>query len=116
MSFPELFSYELLSASSAAIAQNWTVFTRDLLKCMKCNFLLMLREVLKSCFEFTGVVVELQGDYENLGHNSLQKSLLILKSKVGLPGHLIYKRVHSMCRMKVILEKASLESRRSSVL
>lgn len=76
----------------------------------------MLREVLKNCFEFTGVIVEFCGDYENLGHNSLQKSLLILKSKVELPGHLIYNRTHSMCRMKVIFEKALLESRGSSAL
>lgn len=55
-------------------------------------------------------------DYKNLGHNFLQKSLLILESNVGLPGHLIYNRAHSMCRMKVILEEASLESRGSDVL
>lgn len=73
MSFLELFSYELMSARSTAITQHWTVFTRDLLKCTRCNFLLMLREVLKNCFEFTGVIVELCGDYENLGHNSIQK-------------------------------------------
>lgn len=72
----------------------------------------MLREVLKNCVEFTGVIAELRSDYENLGRNSLQKSLLILKSKVGLPGHLIYNRVHSTCRMKVSLEKASFRKQR----
>lgn len=98
MPFPELFSYEYerIPTSSAAITQHWAIFTRDPLKCTRCNFLLMLREVLKNCFEFTGLTVELCGDYENSGHNSLQKSLLILKSKVGLPGHLIYNRIYSM--------------------
>lgn len=42
---------------------------------------------MKNRFEFTGVTVGLRGVNENLAHNSLRKSMLMLKSTVGPLGH-----------------------------
>jgi len=75
--------------------------------------------VLKKCFEFTGVTVGLCGVNENLAHNSVQKSMLILKSTVGLRGHQtsdLQQGSQYLQNETVALENASLASTGSGIL